>query len=223
MAKKVQQKKYVRNKKSLFEIDDSIYLIKPFDSSSLKKLDKYEEFRADAKLPLTKLKNYIILLYDINSEMREQISDLGQRKSLAAEVAGFPLFDGKFHEGVEDMMIGRNKKFNDMLVRYITLFNSPDYITYTAQWELLYKEITRSFTAEDSKETKEIRLNIDALRKNINELSRIIFYGEDNKELRKALYKHMESDKLRLRPEYFAEDIQNDKINISADPYKFNT
>lgn len=204
-----------------FDINPSRYLYSPF--KNLWKLDKYKEFKCPSKgLVMSKVKNYIILMYDIRSEIREQISDLGKQKAIAAEKAGFPLENNKFSPEVEDMLVGINENVNDMIVRYITLFNNPDYISYTASWELLYREIKKSMKSIslDSAELGKIRVNIEALRKTINELSASLFYGEDNIGLRKSLYKHMESEKIRLRPEHIATDISEGKLNLDVDPYK---
>ena len=78
------------------------------------------------------------------------------------------------------------------------------------------KELEAAFKETDPKERKVIRENIDKSTERISEYEAKIFGGQEVENVRKALYKFMESEKLRLRPEAIAEDTAKKKLKLPA-------
>jgi hypothetical protein len=74
-------------------------------------------------------------------------------------------------------------------------------------------------SATDSKELKETRTNITNLRKEINEIQKTLLIGDDTVALKKELYKYMEVQKLKLRPEDMAEMIHEKNVKFNNDVY----
>jgi hypothetical protein len=201
------------------DIEYSKLLYNPKDPEAIKRLmHNFEEFNADIR-PLMErecLIEYIILMYDIASDFRHLYTDYWVRKRQCAIAAGFKTTEtGHFYGDTENMLIGKNNAANDMIVRYLTLFNRPDYLRYISFWEILYAEIKRSLGAasKESKEIKDTLANINKLSQDINELEQILFGGSESSGLRNSLYKMMERDKLMLRPEYMAEKIRNKDVD----------
>ncbi len=195
---------------SLDDFDFTGYLYDPTlpDRDLISALEKFPEFKVHISKHISRATviRYIIMMYDFNTEMPEYFPDYMVRKREVARISGFKLRDGdRFREEVEDILIGENQQVNDMIVRYVKLFENPDYVTYVSYWSMLNAEVVKSLAANDAKEVKIIRENIDKLRQTIGELSREIFKGDDSKSLRRALYRGMERDKLGIRPEEKAE------------------
>jgi len=206
------------------KLDFSKCLVNPLDNKSVDKLNPFPEFVAlRGTVNFTKWLKYIVLVYDLyHSPIKGLYPDIGERKYQAAKLAGFTLKeDGRFSENDEKRLYGMDNDFNKLIVRYIILQNSPDIIAYTAYSELLALETQRSLNALDYKpsETKTIRESIDNLIGKLNDLHERIFSETPTKELKSALYKTIESDKISIRPEDIADSLQKKSFFPVVDPY----
>jgi hypothetical protein len=94
------------------------------------------------------------------------------------------------------------------------MFGVPDYPALVALKEMQSQELKAAFSTTEAKDRKIIRDNIDKITNDISIYESKIYGGQETENVRKALYKHMESEKLRLRPEYVAEDIKQGKVKI---------
>jgi len=198
----------------------SKFLYQPFSADTVKALEKYPEFKF--KVPdKQKAIDYLILLYDISSNEVKASSDrLYERKKFAALKAGFKVDkQGHFSEWVEDIIVGENDEFNDAMVRFVRFFALPDLPALTAYNEMIDHEFTSAAKEKDSKLIKVILANIDELREKIETLERKIFTGDETENVRKALYRLMEKQRLP-RPENVAQDIESRELKVS-DPYNF--
>lgn len=202
------------------------YMFDPDDPGLVDKLREYPEFRKTVKpLEYAKVFKYIILMYDFDSPYRTKITDYYTRKRKAALDAGFKLQakEKRFDSSVEAMLIGENDNINDMVIRYIRLFNTPDYLHYVISWELLMAEMRFALCISGPDKLKQVRENINGLTKTINELTALLFGGHETESALKALYAAMEQDRLRLRSEEVAEDLLHNELDLKVDPYHFNT
>lgn len=220
----------------LSDYEFSNYLFDPTitDARLERAMSKYKEFTNELPkfMKRGKVLKYIVLMYDINTEMNNVFPDYNTRKRECAILAGFIIEENnKFDEDVEDFLIGKNEAINDMIARYIRLFNNPDYIAYVSYWSMLAHEILASLTTtkltkegavveKDSADYRYTLNNIDDLTKKINNLSKSIFRGDDSAALRKALYKSMERERLALRPESIADMTDKGEVKLKTDPYK---
>ena len=199
--------------------DYSRFLYKPFSEETVKLLEKYPEFQFDVP-DKQKVINYLILLYDLaSSEVKNHSDRLYERKKFSALKAGFKLNkEGHFENWVEDILVGENDSFNDAMIRFVRFFALPDLPAHTAYNEMIDHEFTSAAKEKDSKIIKIIMINIDELRGKIESLERKIFTGEETENVRKALYRLMEKQRLP-RPEIIAKDIENKDLKL-PDPYK---
>jgi len=202
----------------LSDLDTSGYLYNPLDSKDIRYLiSTHQEFQKEIKINLSKVVVYIILMYDLNTELRRVYADYFTRKRQAAIMAGFNINkNGRFVKAIEDMLIGNDQVVNNMVVRYAMLFNNPDYLSLVAYTEMLVREAEASLSEKYDGNTIN---NIIKLNKEIKILMTNIFGGDPSKNLIKALYRTMEREKLRYRPEAVAEDIKDEKLDIDARPY----
>lgn len=179
---------------------------------------KYDEFNHKIEgIPKEYILRYIILMYDKNNkEIKNLYPDVELRKRECAYLAGFDRQrNGKFDSNVTNLLIGKDDKFNAMILRYCRFFNDPDYLMYISYWGMLLTEIKRSLSYDEdikSAELRGIRQNIYELKKEIKELELIILNEDDFITLSKALYANMENESQRLRPEHVAEDV-NDQMS----------
>jgi hypothetical protein len=199
-------------------IDGSKFLIDPLASNEvlLSKFKQYPEFREDLTFDKYSGIRHIILMYDIhNDEVQALYPDYMSRKRSCAQLAGFELTKNRFNEDVEQAILGKNPVFNSMILRYVRLFNNPDYVAYVSFWEMLVQNFSQSLAETDVKTINTIRTNIDGLRNQISVITKSIFRGDDSDELRKALYATMEEEKLKLRPEFMANQILKKQVDFT--------
>lgn len=204
----------------LSDLDASKFLYDPRDGRVEEKLRKYKEFRrSPGKLPRGKVVQYIILMYDVsNDDIRGEFPYYPQRKREICKMVG--LVGGnnkKLEKYAEDMMVGKNETINNMIIRYLTLFNNPDLLMLASYYEMYIQINKEALRGQYSKDTIS---NIEKLNLQIKELTDRIFRGKDETELRAELYKAIEEQSLGIRPEEVAERIQkDDSIKKDWSPY----
>ena len=95
----------------------------------------------------------------------------------------------------------------------------PDYPALVSLKEMQAQELKFSFRQIDKpQDRKIIQENIEKSTDRIKEYEEKIFGGGEIENVRKALYKYMESERLSLRPEKKAREIKNKKLKV-PDPY----
>lgn len=199
------------------------YLIDPTlpDDELIARFDQYDEFKTPLgkELPLYKVIRYIILMYDMYTEMGQIFPDIFLRKREVAQLAGFEMKKKagikKFHPDVSQFLVNKNQFTTQMILRYVRMFNNPDYITYVSYWTMLTDQVLASMDPGDAQDVGRIRKNIQDLNRDISVLTTSIFKGDSSRELIKSLYASMEEEQLRLRPEDIANDIKDDKVDVA--------
>ena len=201
-------------------MDFSKFLYSPFDPNTVKELEKFPEFQI--KLPQKdKVIAFMIILWDFNNtEFRKLYPDYYTRKREAALAAGLKTANnGHFPEDIEAIITGLNEDFNIAVVRYLMMHSIPDYPALVAQKELQAKELVAAFSPSEAKDRKIIRENIDKSTEQIAQYEAKIFGGAETENVRKALYRFMEADRIRLRPEFLAEDTAKKRLNLKHDQF----
>lgn len=165
---------------------------------------------------------YIVLMWDINSEILRSGKDYIVRKYESATAAGFNLHEvdtstGKrmvFSKAAEDLFVGENEHFNKAVIQYVSFMHSLEYIRYvvlTYQYNKLAQESLKSMSDKDN---TFMRNMLDDMR----ELEKGLFSDEEVKSVRKSLYEGTSRTLLKLRPE---DEVDEYAINGLADwgPY----
>ena len=195
----------------------SNFLYDPFAPDTVDRLEEYEEFHFTVP-DKPKIVSYIILMYDIKSDLKKLYEGLYERKRNAALLAGFELTNGKFEPWVESMILGENDSVNDAILRYVRLFGIPDATAYLAYTEILHKQVLAAMHETDEKKLKTIQDNIENAMDKVTVFERRIFSGDEVETVRAALYRYAEKVRLQLRPEDVANAIEKGDLKL-ADPY----
>jgi hypothetical protein len=106
---------------------------------------------------------------------------------------------------------------NKMIIRYVRMFNNPDYVSYVSYWEMLVRNVELSLSEKDPAIIAKIRDNINNIRQMIAQVTKNIFRSDESYSLAKQLYATMEEEKLKLRAEMMADDILNGTVTFSKE------
>ena len=197
------------------------YLYSPDDPELVSKVcADIPEFKFKC-VDITRLIRYTCFVYDPHADLLKLFpSDFNRRKHEAAILAGFEIQDnGRFEEWAEDCMVGANDSYNAAIVAFVTKFNISDLPAYVMYREIFFSEFQAAMKARDSKDKKEAMANAEIARTRLGELERKIFTDNETLEVRSALYVMAEKQKLQLRPEHIAIQIENKTLKLK-DPYK---
>lgn len=198
-------------------------LYDPSKDTDLIRLKKeYVEFNTPVRgLEANKILRYVILMYDRNSELREEYPNIHQRKAIAAQLAGFSLNKNrKFPEVIEEMLLGKIKEVNIMIVKYILLYPDPDALALEVYYEMIVRQSTLTMgKIADPREYKDILANTENLRKKISELTQSVFGGDELNSIKRELYGMIEEKRTAIRPEDIAEKIEKGLNPIDENPY----
>jgi len=198
--------------------DYSQLLYDPFAPGTLAKLEQYEEFKFEAP-DKPRLISYLIIMYDINSDMKRLYPDnLWERKRNSAIAVGFRITDGHFEGWVESYLVGENDQFNEAVLRFIRLFGIPDLPALMAYTEILHKQVLAAMKETNEKKLETIQKNIENAIEKISLYERKVYGGEETEQARKSLYLLIEKQRLSLRPEDKAKEIETKTLRVT-DPY----
>ena len=202
----------------LDKLDTSKFLYDPKDPDSFLKLRKYKEFKKAVKgIPIDRVIPYIILVYDpASQELAQEYVELPQRKmKVASMVEMTPL--KRVTPELEDMLIGKNKVVNAMIIKYLHLFNDPNILMLSA-----FKEIYSSLSkaALEGEYGKPLIQSIQTVNESIKSLTDNILRGKEETELRADLYRSIEGRALGVRVEDIAEKLMRGEDPFpEANPY----
>lgn len=160
---------------------------------------------------------YIIAYYNIDSPIRTE-PDIITRKRKAAAVAGWE-FDssGRFSKDVEEILLGRSKDVNKLILDYCYFQNNADFVMLAVYEQGLYIEQTNllesPFNKDTVKKIKEIKDEIDTLKKTI--LNGDILF----KSLVNQLQQKTKQIILELKPENIADKIKQGLAPVDVTPY----
>lgn len=157
---------------------------------------------------------WIVVMYDVNTPLRREVKDLYKRKIYAANLCGFKpnKTSGKFKDYVERILTGQDKDINDLIVKFIASFSSPEYTQLMAHVAIQYSMLEKIIRGETDKNIQQI---FDTATDKIKELTNLIYgTGERDEvyEARRALYKQVAYDLSDMRPESVARTIAKDGV-----------
>lgn len=202
-----------------------------YDEDFVDKLrENIPEFEAyDNKLDSVVVFRFIVLMWDINSPLQQmqEYSDYYVRMYACASLSGMPKKKGEFTEEANEIILGKNKLVNDMIVAYVASFGLPEYSLLMAYQALFASEYKKVLLGKGGKDSEKI---MTSASNNIASYTRKIFgLGEqDEYSLRKqALYSRLEKEKLRLRPEQIVREFADkgklpDDFNPYGEDYEVN-
>lgn len=152
-----------------------------------------------------KVIRYIACVYDMKSPFLKDYQEINNRKLAAALYVGFELDkDNRFPQHVEDMLMGDCEPTVNMVIRYCRGYNSPDYSWLVAIWDEFFRILKAIQLGQDYDYNK-----AGKIRDDIKRLSREFIVHDDSTSLKSRLYKEIEHDSLKLRPEDIANKIED--------------
>lgn len=201
-------------------IDTRVLMFDPWDENTPSRLEEHDEFKQQFGVDKKKVVAYIILVYDLKTQLRKEYPFFNQRKVVAAELAGFPKKkDGKFMADFENILTGKNEKVNKAISKYIRLFYNPKYLMLVYYWSILSLEFENINNKKESSDFKNTIANIEKLEAKINECEEFLYGGPEQRDIVQALYEEVEKENLRLKPENIAMAEDVDEL-IGEGPYE---
>jgi hypothetical protein len=204
---------------NLSELFTEHFFQNPKSPNFVEQLESASEF-FKAELPKgvnrKKLFTFISLMYDPASELRKNIANLPQRKTLAAIASGFTLTpDNKFAEEIEDVLIGKCVDVDRMIAEYCLLAQNMDFTAYTA-----YSRIFIELVAMSHQSTKKDTIMlIGNVRGEIEKIERKMFAGDEVEAMRKQLYLASKSISLNLQMEDVIDRMEKGDNLAEFNPY----
>ena len=185
------------------------------DINNLKSFPEFN-FTVPSGATWEKIVNYMVYVYDPNSELLKLYrDDLYRRKREGALKAGLKIGkDGRFMPEIEAIIVGENDEFNMALVRFARSVGIADYPSYLAYGEIFFKEVEASQKEKDPGKRKTILQNLKESGDKLASLERKIFTGDEVLNVRNALYQTAEMQRLGIRPEEIAKQIQEGKVEL---------
>jgi hypothetical protein len=203
---------------TLEELDTSRFLVDPKlmnFPTRLKKRHKDFAFELEAGLPEGKILRYISLMYDPNSELRNNIPHLPSRKRICARIVGFEMTEKRFDPLIEDMLCGKFKRINKAIVAYCFLTNNIYVVAHAAFQDMYFRSIAESFLSYDKETIKNIQDLQDKLLKN----EQMIFGGEEFGKIKEALYAFTTKIENEIIPEKIVQRIEKGDKLEDFSPY----
>lgn len=212
------------------EVETAYLKYNPNDATFLKTIEaeipafgQYESESFKNAHARRRLFAWIVIMYDINTPLRREVKDLYKRKVYAGNLCGITpnSQSGKYRDCFEDIFVGKDKGVNDLIVKFITSFSSPEYTqliaNVTIQADMLEKIISR-------KADKNVQVMFDLATDKIKELTNLIYGSGERDEVyeaRRALYKQVAYDLSDMRAESVARMFVKDgKLPDEWNPYE---
>jgi hypothetical protein len=147
----------------------------------------FNQFIDDAELNSLKgvtinlMVRVICVVYDYNSPLVLRIQDIKQRK-----IEAFRLFetktykdrDGRFSQDVEDIIVGKNVKFNRMVLQFLKAIDSLSYVSMSYFTESYY-DLLSQLQTQDPKEKAQTMVLIDRIEAQAKRKAKEFFMGDE--------------------------------------------
>ena len=199
------------------------------DPSAFDFVDRFKQLHPDFQEDLelkevteSSLFAYIVLTYDIYSPFVEKYKIWAHRRRETAKAAGFKIYGGKYLKEAENIIVGRSDVVNKIIVRYLFLQNDLEFIKFQSYQSLYFKQVEASMSIRTltPSELKTLKGNIDVLSSEIKDLQKLIFSGNESKNLLMAIYDFAANITYDFRPEDVAEKKETEEDVVNENPYK---
>ncbi len=182
---------------NVYRVPHNRSVLKAF--ATLSKLPELKK-RLSGGLDKNKVLRYICFMYDKNSPLRKRFPNIMKRKIESARLAGFKLDEeGIFTENVEDMLSGKNRSVNKMIIAVVRSHRNVKY-SYLVSIEESFYFMMEEVVGGEMK-------NMGRLKEVQNEIEETVLEmmnEDDNPLIKEELFKYMEEERLNLRPEDIA-------------------
>ena len=155
----------------------------------------------------------LVLCYDPNSPLVLRIQDTKQRKIEAFKLLNVKTYkDGRFSEDVDKVILGKNAKFNRMVLQFLKAIDSLSYVSMTYYLESYY-DLLAQLQSQEGKDLAQILILIEKIETQVKKKSKEFFMNDEN------LVNYVASDKIyeeaeALTPELMAKKFKAMKEKI---------
>lgn len=162
---------------------------------------------------------YLTLMYDKVSPVNKsyQSTNFMVRKYKCADAVRLVI---KRKSSLEEAIVGKNDYINDITIKYILLFGSPEIMTLVAYQSMLDIITRRAISGEFEKNDHD---TIEKITQRINEKTAKLLYTDGADEYShfvKALYKELDKEKEMLHMENIHKNLMSGDIDsLLENPY----
>jgi hypothetical protein len=173
----------------------------------------FHQFIGDAEIEALKgvtmniLVRVLLVTYDPNSPLVVRIQDVKQRKIEAFKLFNTKTYkDGRFSSDVDDVILGKNPKFNRMVLQFLKAIDSMAYCSMTFYLESYY-DLLGQLQSQQGKDLAQILILIEKIETQVKRKSREVFANDENLVnyvASESIYEQAEA----LTPEFFAKKFK---------------
>jgi len=165
---------------------------------------------------------WIVVMYDMHTPLRREINDLYKRKVYAGTLVGLTphKVTGKYREFVENIFTGQDAEVNDLIVKFIASFSSPEYTQLMAHVSIQHNLLNKIIKGSATKDNQTM---FDTATATISKLTNLVYgTGERDEvyEARRALYKQVSYDLADMRAESVAKMVVDEGLPEGWNPYE---
>lgn len=122
----------------------------------------------------------IVVCYDPNSPLVTRIQDIKQRKIEAFKLLNVKTYkDGRFSSDVDDIILGKNVKFNRMVLQYLKSVDSMSYTSMSYFTESYY-DLLAQLQEQEAKEKAQTMILIEKIEAQAKRKAKEFFMQDDN-------------------------------------------
>ena len=124
----------------------------------------------------------IVLCYDPNSPLVTRIQDIKARKVEAFQLLNVKTYKERknmFSEDVDSIILGKNEKFNRMVLQFLKVVDSMAYTSMSYFTESYY-DLLAQLSSQDPKERAQTMVLIEKIEMQAKRKAKEFFVGDDN-------------------------------------------
>lgn len=122
----------------------------------------------------------ICLCYDPNSPLVYRFPDIKHRKIEAFTMLQTKVYkEGRFSEDVDNIIIGKNPKFNRLVLQFLKAIDSLAY-TGMVYYTESYYELLAQLQGQDGKDLADILIKIDKIETQLKKKTKEFFVNDEN-------------------------------------------
>jgi hypothetical protein len=169
-------------------------------------------------LPQGKVLKYITLMYDPNSEIKNNVAHLPSRKRICAMIVGFEIVNKRFIPVVEDMLLGKYSRINRAIVAYCFLSNNIYVVAHAAYEDMFSRAVAESYQSFD----KETIKNLQDLQDKVIKNEEMILGGKEVAGIKDALYAFTSNIDNIIIPERIVKKLEEGGDLADMNPFPNN-
>lgn len=141
-----------------------------------------EELNSLKGITMNLMVRSIVLCYDPNSPLVTRIQDIKARKIEAFQLLNVKTYKERknmFSEDVDNIILGKNEKFNRMVLQFLKVTDSMAYTSMSYFTESYY-DLLAQLSSQDPKERAQTMVLIEKIELQAKRKAKEFFMGDDN-------------------------------------------